>query len=377
MMSAPSSPLLDIRDLYLDIKVFEGTLHVLNGINLSVRRGRVMGLVGETGCGKTLTGLSVSRLVATPPGRYTKGEIWFDGQDVMTLSESEMRKLRGRRISMIFQDPATNLNPVFRISEQMTDVALSIADTAGDASISGRRLSAAARRKAARQRSIELLEHVGIEDAARRIDSYPHEFSGGMRQRVLIAMALLGQPQLLIADEPTTALDVSVQAQILRLFYGLVKEFHLSVLLITHNLGVVAQVCDEVAVMYAGNVVERGSTRRVFKNPAHPYTQGLLRSIPTPQTKRGELSGVPGQIPNLIQPPPGCRFEPRCSHAMPVCRAVFPSMTTLQADHQVACYLYGEAGSSLASSPFVVSSSGRQEETQAGDPGSSGLERGS
>lgn len=332
-MTPPERPLLDIRDLYLDIQVFEGTLHVLNGVNLSLQRGRVLGLVGETGCGKTLTGLSVSRLVATPPGRYPRGEIWFDGQDMMKLSEAEMLKLRGRRISMIFQDPATNLNPVFRISDQMIDVALHVAEhTEG--------MSFWARRKAARQRAIQLLEHVGIEDAARRIDGYPHEFSGGMRQRVLIAMALLGRPQLLIADEPTTALDVSVQAQILRLLYGLVQEFHLSVLLITHNLGVVAQVCDEVAVMYAGNVVECGSIHRVFKSPAHPYTRGLLRSIPTPQTRRGELMGVPGNIPNLLQPPPGCRFEPRCPHAMPVCRTAFPSPTPLRGDHQVACYLY-------------------------------------
>lgn len=343
MIPANPQPLLEIRDLYLDIKVFEGVAHVLNGINLSLRRGRVMGLVGETGCGKTLTGLSVSRLVAVPPGRYPHGEIWFDGQDVMTLSEAEMVKLRGRRIAMIFQDPATNLNPVFRISEQMTDVALHIAELPGGASLLGSRLSARGRRTAARQRAIQLLEHVGIEDAARRIDGYPHEFSGGMRQRVLIAMALLGQPQLLIADEPTTALDVSVQAQILRLLYGLVKEFHLSVLLITHNLGVVAQVCDEVAVMYAGNVVECGSVHRVFKNPSHPYTRGLMQSIPTPQTQRGELLGVPGNIPNLITPPPGCRFEPRCALAMSVCHTAFPAVTAIESDHQVACYLYSHS----------------------------------
>ncbi len=333
-------PLLDIRNLYLDIKTFDGTSHVLNGVNLTLRRGAVMGLVGETGCGKTLTGLSVSRLVATPPGNYPRGEIWFDGQDVMNMSEAQMRKLRGRRIAMIFQDPATNLNPVFKISEQMIDVALHIVAETGDTSLLGKSTSAGGQRQAARQRSIELLEHVGIADAARRIDGYPHEFSGGMRQRVLIAMALLGQPQLLIADEPTTALDVSVQAQILRLFNGLVKEFNLSVLLITHNLGVVAQLCDEVAVMYAGNIVESGAARRVFKTPSHPYTQGLLRSIPTPQTKRGELEGVPGNIPNLIHPPGGCRFAPRCPKAMPVCDTTFPAMTALEPDHQLACYLY-------------------------------------
>jgi oligopeptide/dipeptide ABC transporter ATP-binding protein len=338
-----SQPILDIRDLYLDFGTFEGVSHVLNGVNLVLRTGEVMGLVGETGCGKTLTGLSVSRLVSTPPGHYPRGEVWFDGRDVMTLSEAEMRPLRGRRIAMIFQDPATNLNPTFKISEQMVDVALSIAAQSGDASILGRFLSAGGRRQAARQRSVELLEKVGIEDAARRIDSYPYEFSGGMRQRVLIAMALLGQPQLLIADEPTTALDVSVQAQILRLFYSLVKEYRLSVLLITHNLGVVAQLCDSVSVMYAGNVVETGPVGRVFHHPSHPYTQGLLRSIPTPQTRRGELAGVPGNIPNLVDPPPGCRFEPRCPFAMPVCRTAFPPVVSVEELHGVACYLYSGA----------------------------------
>jgi oligopeptide/dipeptide ABC transporter ATP-binding protein len=337
-------PLLHIRDLVLNIKVFEGTVHVLNGINLALRRGVVMGIVGETGCGKTLTGLSASRLVATPPGHYPRGEIWFDGQNLMELPEAEMLKLRGRRISMIFQDPATNLNPVFRISEQMVDVALHVAEFSGDPAFLGRFLSPAGRRQAARRRAIELLEHVGIADAARRIDGYPHEFSGGMRQRVLIAMALLGQPQLLIADEPTTALDVTTQAQILRLLYGLVQEYHLSVLLITHNLGVVAQLCDEIAVMYAGNIVETGAVRRVFKNPSHPYTIGLLRSIPAAHTRRGELAGVPGNIPNLLHPPPGCRFEPRCPHALPVCRTVFPPLVALRQDHRCACYLFEEGG---------------------------------
>jgi peptide/nickel transport system ATP-binding protein len=331
--------LLEIRDLYLDFNTFEGQAHVLNGVNLFLRRGSVMGLVGETGCGKTLTGLSVSRLVATPPGRYTRGAILFDGQDVMQASEREMMRLRGRRIGMIFQDPATNLNPVFKISEQMIDVALANAEVHAGA---GRFASPLGKRQQARLRCIEMLEKVGIDEAARRIDSYPYEFSGGMRQRVLIAMALLGNPELLIADEPTTALDVSVQHQILKLFYGLVQEFHLSVLLITHNLGVVAQLCDRVAVMYAGNIVEAGRVRQVFKQPAHPYTQGLLRSIPTPQTRRGELPGVPGNIPNLVHPPAGCRFAPRCPSQMPICNTVFPDARRIEADHDVGCYLYDD-----------------------------------
>jgi peptide/nickel transport system ATP-binding protein len=335
----PNSILLDIRELYLDFNSFEGQAHVLNGVDLALKRGGVMGLVGETGCGKTLTGLSVSRLVATPPGHYPRGAILFDGLDVMQASEREISRLRGRRIGMIFQDPATNLNPVFKISEQMIDVALTTSDVDG---AGGRWASPVGRRQAARRRCIELLLKVGIEDAARRIDNYPYEFSGGMRQRVLIAMALLGNPELLIADEPTTALDVSVQHQILRLFYGLVREFHLTVLLITHNLGVVAQLCDRVAVMYAGNIVEAGQVRQVFKRPAHPYTQGLLRSIPTPQTRRGELAGVAGNIPNLVHPPPGCRFEPRCPSRMPACNTVFPGMRAVEADHNVGCYLYDD-----------------------------------
>ncbi|MEP7199958.1 MAG: ABC transporter ATP-binding protein, partial [Chloroflexota bacterium] len=243
-----------------------------------------------------------------------------------------------RRISMIFQDPTTNLNPVFTIAQQMTDVALHLAEV--DGALLGRYLSGRGRRQAAHARSLEMLDKVGIVDAARRIDAYPHEFSGGMRQRVLIAMALLGQPDLLIADEPTTALDVSVQAQILRLIFGLVREFHLSVLLITHNLGVVAQLCTRVAVMYAGNVVESGSAQNIFRQPSHPYTRALLASVPSAHTKRGELAGVAGNIPNLIHPPQGCRFAPRCPHMMPVCDTVFPATTPVAAGHGVSCYLY-------------------------------------
>jgi len=275
-------PLLHIRDLVLDIKVFEGTVHVLNGINLALHRGVVMGIVGETGCGKTLTGLSASRLVATPPGHYPRGEIWFDGQNLMALPEAEMLKLRGRRISMIFQDPATNLNPVFRISEQMVDVALHVAEVAGDPALLGRFLSSAGRRQAARRRAIELLEHVGIADATRRIDGYPHEFSGGMRQRVLIAMALLGRPQLLIADEPTTALDVSVQAQILNLLDALQRRLKLTYLFISHDLGVIRYICDRVALIYRGKIVEEDSTERVFTAPREEYTRNLLAAMPIP-----------------------------------------------------------------------------------------------
>ena len=286
--------LLEIRNLNLSMRSFEGEAHVLKGIDLTIERGQIWGMVGETGSGKSLTGLSVSRLVPTPPGRYLDGSISFDGTDVLAASEKQMRSLRGRRIGMIFQDPTTNLNPVFRIGTQLVDVALhagrmepallGVADNA----------SPGERRRAARALAIEMLDKVGISDAGNRIDDYPHQFSGGMRQRVLIAMAMIGKPDLLIADEPTTALDVSVQAQILRLIHDLVRERNIGVLMITHNLGVVAQLCSHVAVMYAGKILEAGTVHEVLKAPRHAYTKALLDSIPTAHTKRGTLRGVSG-----------------------------------------------------------------------------------
>jgi oligopeptide/dipeptide ABC transporter ATP-binding protein len=329
--------LLEIDDLHLRMRSYEGEARVLNGITLAVERGEIWGLVGETGCGKSLTGLSISRLVATPPARYTRGSIRFDGRDLLAASEAEMRALRGRRIGMIFQDPTTNLNPVFRIGEQMIDVALhaGVSDPAllGVPANAGRRQ----RRAAARALAAAMLEKVGIVNAPARLDDYPHQFSGGMRQRVLIAMALIGRPDLLIADEPTTALDVSVQAQILRLLHGLVQEFSLGVLLITHNLGVVAQLCTHVAVMYAGNTVESGPVRAVLKQPSHPYTRALLAAVPTAHTRRGTLRGVAGAVPNLLHPPPGCRFAPRCAEAGPDCNAGTPADRAIAAQHRVAC----------------------------------------
>lgn len=331
--------LLEIDNLHLTMTSFEGSAHVLNGIDLAVDRGQIWGLVGETGCGKSLTGLSVSRLVSSPPGRYTQGSIRFDGRDLLRVSEREMRTLRGRHIGMIFQDPTTNLNPAFRIGTQMVDVALHAGAT--DPAILGVSASASRgqRRAAARRLAIGMLERVGIPDAPSRIDDYPHQFSGGMRQRVLIAMALIGRPRLLIADEPTTALDVSVQAQILRLIYDLVQEFELGVLLITHSLGVVAQLCSHVAVMYAGNIVEWGSARAVFKNPGHPYTKALLDAVPRADMKRGELRGLAGTVPNLIAPPPGCRLASRCPLAEERCSAALPPTLVVEPDHGVACIM--------------------------------------
>ncbi|MBF9235243.1 ABC transporter ATP-binding protein [Microvirga alba] len=331
--------LLEIRDLHLGMRSFEGEAHVLNGIHLTVERGEIWGIVGETGCGKSLTGLSISRLVSTPPGRYITGSISLEGRNLLTASEPEMQSLRGRRIGMIFQDPTTNLNPAFRVGEQIVDVALHAGGLDPSILGVGAKASRSERKKAARNLAIDMLAKVGIPKAGERIDDYPHQFSGGMRQRVLIAMALIGRPDLLIADEPTTALDVSVQAQILRLLYDLVQEHQLGVLLITHNLGVVAQICTHVAVMYAGNIIESGSVREVFKNPNHPYTTGLLASVPTAKMKRGELQGLPGSVPNLLAPPPGCRFAPRCAAVQPRCTAAIPPSVAVAAHHEVACVL--------------------------------------
>lgn len=319
------SQLLKIRDLHLEFQTYDGVARVLNGVDLDLETGHIMGLVGETGCGKSLTALTISRLVATPPGRYTAGSVQFHGEELLTRTEAEMEKLRGRKIAMIFQDPTTNLNPVFTIEQQMVDVILAQGNTIGRAAL-----------KAARERAVALLVKVGIPDAAKRIKSYPYEFSGGMKQRVLIAMALAGNPDLLIADEPTTALDVSIQAQILRLIKDLVREMNLTVLLVTHNLGVVAQVCDLVTVMYAGNVVETGPVREIFKRPRHPYTRGLIASVPAVGR---ELAGIPGSIPNLIDPPSGCRFHPRCPYATEECRTALPPAVQGEGPgHRVHCY---------------------------------------
>jgi ABC-type glutathione transport system ATPase component len=299
--------LLEISDLQLAMRSFEGEVRVLNGVSFAVKRGEIWGIVGETGSGKSLTGLTVSRLVPTPPGRYLGGAVRFQGRDMLKQTEDTMRTLRGRRIGMIFQDPTTNLNPTFRIGTQLVDVALHAARQ--DPALLGLAPGASRRamRQAAEKHAVAMLEKVGIPNAAGRINDYPHQFSGGMKQRVLIAMALIGRPDLLIADEPTTALDVSVQAQILRLIHGLVEEHNLGVIFITHNLGVVAQLCTHVAVMYAGAIVESGPVREVLKHPRHDYTRGLLASVPKPSMKRGELRGLAGgalAAEPMAPPPP-------------------------------------------------------------------------
>ncbi|MEE4014698.1 ABC transporter ATP-binding protein [Roseibium sp. FZY0029] len=335
-------PLLDIRNLHLTMTSFDGAAHVLNGIDLTVNRGEIWGLVGESGCGKSLTGLSISRLVSTPPARYIDGEILFEGRDILSLPAKEVQSLRGKRIGMIFQDPTTNLNPSYRIGEQLVDVALAAASH--DASILDcpPNASRRERRRAARRLAGDMLDRVGIPNAEARLDNYPHEFSGGMRQRVLIAMALIGRPDLLIADEPTTALDVSVQAQILKLLKGTVADHFIGVILITHNLGVVAETCSHVAVMYAGNIVESGPVAEVIERPAHPYTKALMASIPTKHSKRGSLNGLGGSVPNLISAPPGCRFAPRCSRAVEACTQTLPQPVQVGGTHHAACIRLNE-----------------------------------
>ena len=277
----------------------DGVVKAVNGVSFSVGRGKVLGLVGESGSGKSVTNLSVLRLVPTPPGRYAGGRILFKGQDLLTMQEPELRRLRGKSIAMIFQDPMTSLNPYLRVSRQLGEVL---------------ELHEGMSRQQAKARSIELLEMVGIPDPAKRIDQYPHEFSGGMRQRVMIAMALACKPELLLADEPTTALDVTIQAQILDLIRDLARELGTAVILVTHDLGVVAGMADDIAVMYAGRIVERGPVEQLFGEPQHPYTQGLLASVPRLDS-RGHLQPIEGLPPNVQTLPPGCAFAPRCPHA--------------------------------------------------------------
>ena len=334
--------LLDIQNLHVEFRTFDGISKVLSGVNLKLARGDVMALVGETGCGKSMTALSLARLIPKQTGRITEGKILFDGEDILKKDQSELRRFRARHLGMIFQDPTTNLNPLFTIREQLVDAVLYQCDESSEVPRPWGRILPSNRqlRRDAYTRAIELMQLVGIPDGNRRIEEYPHQFSGGMRQRVLIAMALAGKPDLLIADEPTTALDVTIQAQILGLISNLVNRLELTVLLITHNLGVVAKTCDKAAVMYAGRVVEQGSVKDLFRNPKHPYTRGLIQAVPTRQTVRGSLVGIPGLIPNLNNPPKGCRFHPRCAQAKAVCSQDVPSIVNIEKIHSVSCHLY-------------------------------------
>jgi oligopeptide/dipeptide ABC transporter ATP-binding protein len=326
-------PLLEVRGLATSFHTRDGAVRAVDGISFKVARGEIMGLVGESGCGKSVTSLSIMRLVA-PPGRIERGEIVFDGRDLLTIPSAEMRALRGDRISMIFQQPQSSLNPVWTVGRQISEVLEIHRDMHG---------------KAATARSLELLKMVGIPDPERRLGAYPHELSGGMAQRVMIAMALACEPELLIADEPTTALDVTIQAQILDLMRMLRDETGTAIILITHDLGVVAEMCDQVAVMYAGEIVEHTDVTTLFERPLHPYTKGLIGSIPIVGQLKDELSVIPGNVPNLIDLPVGCRFAPRCSarvdESVTLAEEAHPALLPVTSGHEVRCWLYhDEAG---------------------------------
>jgi oligopeptide/dipeptide ABC transporter ATP-binding protein len=332
--------LLRVVDLRTHFFTEEGTVRAVDGVSLSIDRGEILGVVGESGSGKSVMSLSLLRLIPDPPGRIISGEILLqreDGsvEDLCRVSEARMRGIRGNRIAMIFQDPMTSLNPYLRVNEQLIEVLM---------------LHKRMGRAEAREKSVEMLTAVGIPAAASRIDDYPHQLSGGMRQRVMIAMALLCEPDLLIADEPTTALDVTVQAQILELVRDRKEAMGLGVLLITHDLGVLAKMADRVAVMYAGRIVEQGPVDEIFADPRHPYTLGLSRSIPRLDADRNEkLMPIPGMPPSLARLPPGCPFHPRCAHAIAACKEVYPEVRTISPTHQVSCHV--ESVSLKAESP--------------------------
>ncbi len=333
-----TQPLLEIKELRVNYKVYGGVLQVLDGVNFVVQAGEKVGLVGETGCGKTSTMKAILRILPMPPAQISGGEIFFKGKDILTMSQNELARVRGSGISMIFQDPTAALNPVFTVGQQMEAV-LKAATFDGKKLNSGRLKAEAA----------AALKEVALADPERLLKSYPVQLSGGMRQRVCIAMALSTKPELLIADEPGTSLDVTIQDQVLRLLHNLVLEKNTSVILITHTLGVVREVTDRVYVMYAGNMVESARTRQLFDEPRHPYTQGLMESVPR-LSGGGVADGIPGRIPDYSSPPAGCRFHPRCLHVMDICRREKPPAYHIDADHQVACFLYQPAAKSKESS---------------------------
>ncbi len=325
-ISTDRRTLVDIRDLCTYFHSDEGVARAVDGVTYRIPAGRTLGLVGESGCGKSVTALSIMRLIPSPPGRIERGEIIFEDRDLLQVSEPEMRRIRGNDISMIFQEPMTSLNPVFTCGNQITEVL---------------RLHQGLSKKEALDRAIEMLAKVGIATPEQRVREYPHQLSGGQKQRVMIAMALACNPKLLIADEPTTALDVTIQAQILDLLRALQQEFHMAILLITHDLGVIAEMAERVAVMYAGKIAELADAGELFGNPKHPYTQGLFDSLPKLGAKTERLNVIPGVVPNPIDFPSGCKFHPRCPHAFDRCPVEEPELRPVGADgHIAACHLY-------------------------------------
>jgi oligopeptide/dipeptide ABC transporter ATP-binding protein len=322
--------LLDVRNLQTQFQTGGGVVRAVDGVSWDVQAGETVALVGESGCGKSVSALSVMRLVAAPAGRIVGGEVWFKGRDLLSLSEEEMRQVRGREIAMVFQEPMTSLNPVLSIGRQLTEtMEIHLGMTPAQA----------------RARAAELLVMVGISDPERRLSQYPHQFSGGMRQRMMIAMALACSPPLILADEPTTALDVTIQAQVLELLKDLSGRLGAAMLVITHNLGVVARYAARVNVMYAGRIAERGTAREIYANPRHPYTLGLLRSVPRlDEPRKAKLVPIPGQPPDLSRLPAGCAFAPRCAYAIERCRLEAPPLGEIEPGHLSACWRAADLG---------------------------------
>jgi len=323
MTYAEDSVLLDVENLKTQFFTEDGVVKAVDNVSFKLHRGEVLGLVGESGCGKTITSLSILKLVPDPPGKIVGGKVFFNDENLLDLSEEKMRDIRGNEIAMIFQDPMTSLNPVFTIKNQLLENIKLHQDVNDDEAL---------------EKGIEVMQMVGIPEAKRRINDYPHLFSGGMRQRVMIAMALSCNPQMLIADEPTTALDVTIQAQVLDLIKDLQEDLNMAVLYITHNLGVIAETADNVAVMYAGNIVEYTDVHTIYEKPDHPYTRALLSSIPRMDKKISRLGVIRGNVPNLINPPSGCRFHPRCPYATEKCSTQVPPYVKIDPSHFSLCH---------------------------------------
>jgi len=320
-----TKPLLEVRGLKTYFFTDEGVVKAVDGVDFDIHEGEIFGLVGESGCGKSVTALSLLRVVPSPPGRIVDGKVMFEGRDLMKISEREMRRIRGAKISMIFQDPHSSLNPVFRIGDQIAEAI---------------QLHQRVDKKEVPSKAAEALDLVRIPDPEDRMYQYPHQFSGGMKQRAMMAMMLACNPALLIADEPTTAVDVTIQIQILELLRELRRKQGASIMIITHNLGVIAEICDRVAVMYAGNIVEQADVVSLFEKPKHPYTLALLGTFPGAEKKRGELTVIPGFVPSLVDAPSGCKFHPRCPHAKPICTKEMPPVVEVDEGHTVRCHLY-------------------------------------
>ena len=333
--------ILQVKNLQTWFWTDAGIVKAVDGVSFDLHKREMLAIVGESGSGKSVTNLAIMNLIPNPPGKIIGGEVWFGGKDVLKMDKQEIRQLRGNKISMIFQDPMTSLNPFLKISTQMIETI---------------RLHQGLSKKDARDRAIEMLKLVGIPAAEKRVDCYPHQFSGGMRQRVMIAMGLSCDPEVLIADEPTSALDVTIQAQILDLIGDLSARLGTAVILITHSLGLVAGMCDRVCVMYAGRIVEQGGVDELFANPAHPYTRGLIKSVPRMDKKNtGRLFSISGQPPNVIDLPPCCPFYPRCSEAMPQCKTEYPASYSLSPSHCTSCWLY-QSGNAAKESAAVSNS---------------------